>query len=109
MSGLEAAGQTEQRQALTLARAAAKTSTLEHYIWSTLPSAKALTNGKHPCAHLDWKAEADDIIRKELPDLAAKTTFLIIGFYAQNYAFMPQVKPFEFVSDNPCRQECTGN
>jgi hypothetical protein len=94
-------GEAEARQAMNLARAASKTSTLEHYIWSTLPNAKKLSNGKTPCAHLDYKAEVDDKIRSELPELAKKTTFLFFGYYPSNMVFFPMVKPFELVSPRP--------
>jgi hypothetical protein len=83
---------------MVLAKAAAKIPTLEHYIWSTLPSASDLTGGKCPVPHLDYKAKVDQLIREELPDLAAKTTFLWFAFYPANMAFFPMMKPFEVVS-----------
>ncbi|KAF2640724.1 NAD(P)-binding protein [Massarina eburnea CBS 473.64] len=88
-------GVLEAKQALNLARAASKSSTLEHYIWSTLPNAKKITGGKVPCPHFDYKAEVDDKIRSELPELAKKTTFLFFGYYPSNMAFFPMCKPFE--------------
>ncbi|KAF2002445.1 NAD(P)-binding protein [Amniculicola lignicola CBS 123094] len=88
-------GEIEAKQALTLARAVAKTSTVEHYIWSTLPSARKLTDGKVNVAHCDYKADVDDIIKSEFPDLAKKTTFLFFGYYSTNIAFFPFLKPFE--------------
>ncbi|KAF2688511.1 NAD(P)-binding protein, partial [Lentithecium fluviatile CBS 122367] len=88
-------GEVEATQAMNLARAAAKTPTLEHYIWSTLPNAKKLSKGKTLCAHLDYKAEVDDRIRAELPELAKKTTFLFFGYYPSNMVFFPMLKPFE--------------
>jgi hypothetical protein len=91
-------GEAESKQAMNLARAAAKTKTLEHYIWSTLPAAKNKTNGKFPVPHCDYKADVDNRIRKELPELAAKTTFLLVGFYPSNLASSPMSKPFELVS-----------
>jgi NmrA-like family len=94
------AGETEEKQAMTLANAAAKTSTLEHYIWHTLPSAAELTNNKFPVPHLDYKAKADDRIRAELPDLAKKTTYLFVGYYPSNMAFFPSIKPLELVRFN---------
>jgi hypothetical protein len=90
-------GEAEARQAFNLARAAAATSSLEHYIWSTLPSASKLSNGKMPVPHMDYKAEVDERIRKELPDLASKTTYLFFGYYPSNLAFFPMIKPFELV------------
>jgi NmrA-like family len=95
-------GEIEEEQAMKLARAAAKTSTLEHYIWSTLPAAKALTGGKFPVPHLDYKANVDHRIRKELPQLAKKTTYLYFGFYPSNMAFFPMMKPLEVVFSSQC-------
>jgi hypothetical protein len=91
-------GEAEAVQAKNLAVAASKTSTLEHYIWSTLPNAKKLSNGKTPVAHLDYKAEVDEWVKTDLPDLAKKTTYLFFGYYPTNMAFFPTVKPFLGVS-----------
>lgn len=46
------AGNLEVQQGTNLARAAAKTATLEHYIWSTLPSAKKTSGGKILVPHM---------------------------------------------------------
>lgn len=35
-------------------------------------------------------------IRKEYPNLAAKTTFLYVGYYANNIANVPTAKPFTY-------------
>ena len=91
------AGETEEKQAMSLAKAASAVNTLEHYIWSTLPGAASLTNNKFPVPHLDYKAKADDRIRAELPELAKKTTFLFFGYYPSNMAFFPMLKPLEIV------------
>lgn len=88
-------GAKEAAQAKNLARAAAKTSSLEHYLWSTLPSAKDTTDGKFPVPHLDYKADVDKWIRSDLPELHKKTTYLIMGFYPNNFANFPNLKPFE--------------
>jgi len=77
---------------------AAEVKTLEHYIWSTLPSAEQITDGEFPVPHFDYKAEVDNYIWKNLPDLAAKTTFLMFGFYPSNFAFFPMLKPLPVVS-----------
>ncbi|KAF2471148.1 NAD(P)-binding protein [Lindgomyces ingoldianus] len=89
-------GEAEEEQAMKLARAAAKTTTLEHYVWSTLPSSKKLTNNKIAVPHLDYKANVDDRIKTELPELAMKTTFLFFGYYPSNIASFPLIKPFEY-------------
>lgn len=83
---------------MNIARAAAQIPTLEHYIWSTLPNAKKLSNGKAVCAHLDYKANVDERIRNNYPKLAAKTTYLFFGFYPSNMAFLPMMKPVLIVS-----------
>lgn len=90
-------GELEKAQALALARAASKSATLEHYIWSTLPSATKTSGGKFKVPHLDYKAQVDDVIREEMPELAEKTTFLFFGYYASNMAFFPFCKPVEWV------------
>ena len=43
--------------------------------------------------HFDYKAAVDDYIREKLPNLAAKTTYLYFGFYAQNWGTFPMAKP----------------
>lgn len=91
-------GEIERAQGLALARAAAQSSTLEHYIWSTMPPASKASGGKCPVPHMDYKAEVDDIIRKEMPELAKKTTFLVFGYYASNMVYLPLAKPMEWVS-----------
>ena len=89
-------GEIERRQATALANAASKTSGLEHYIWSTLVSATKRSNGKYPVPHMDYKAEVDEYIKQELPQLAKKTTYLQVGWYPSNIAFLPVSKPIEW-------------
>ncbi|KAK4959956.1 hypothetical protein LTR10_002845 [Elasticomyces elasticus] len=97
--GLDAdvAGEKEASQAFSIALAASKVATLEHYVFSTLPSALDLTRGQRPVPHMDHKARVDDRIRQELPELAAKTTFVWLGWYAANMASdaMGLIRPFE--------------
>lgn len=81
---------------MVLARASARTATLEHFVWSTIPAAAELTGVAVP--HMDYKARVDARVRDELPELFAKTTFLSVGFYSSNLAFFPLMKPFEVVS-----------
>lgn len=91
-------GLLEEEQGMKIARAAAHIPTLEHYIWSTTPSAKRIFNGQLSTPHMDYKANVDARIKSELPDLAEKTTYLYFGFYPQNIAFIPLLKPMEHVS-----------
>ncbi|SCO84281.1 related to nitrogen metabolic regulation protein nmr [Fusarium oxysporum] len=92
------AGEIEHQQGMNLARAAAKISSLEHYIWSSLPSAETITKGKLKVPHMDYKANVDVRIKAELPELAAKTTYLLFGYYPANMAFLPMLKPVELPS-----------
>ncbi len=88
----------EYGQACALANAAAETPTLEHYIWSTIPNSEAVSNGKVKVYHFDGKAKADDYIREKLPGLAAKTTFLWVGYYPSNMAYFPMLMATPMVS-----------
>ncbi|KAI8937499.1 hypothetical protein NX059_005217 [Plenodomus lindquistii] len=89
-------GEAEAAQAMLLARAVARAPSVEHYIFSTLPNAKKITQGKVEVPHLDYKAEVDERMKKELPELAKKTTFLYYGYYPTNMVTMPNLKPIEY-------------
>lgn len=60
-----------------------------------------MTKGKIPVPHFDYKARVDDYIKETLPELAAKTTFLMFGFYPSNFAFFPMLKPIPVVGRFP--------
>jgi hypothetical protein len=92
------AGDIEECHGMNLARAAARTPTLEHYLWSTQPSAKRQFPGRLETPHMDYKANVDARIKAELPDLARRTTYLYFGYYPQNMAYFPLIKPLEIVS-----------
>jgi hypothetical protein len=77
----------EVQQGINIANAAASTDTLAHFIWSTLPSASTVSEGKLPVPHMDGKARVDEYILSHLPDLAARTTFYWGGFYAENVTY----------------------
>lgn len=84
----EKAMEVEYQQGVNLALAAASTlDTLEHYIWSTLPDSKAISNGQFLVPHFAAKARIDDYIRTQQPDLLAKTTFFWVTFYHSNLQF----------------------
>jgi hypothetical protein len=87
---------------MSIARAAARISSLEHYIWSTTPSAARMIKpaGRLLTPHMDYKANIDARIKKELPRLAAMTTYLYFGYYPQNMAFFPLIKPVLHVSSS---------
>lgn len=90
------AGEIEEEQGMKIARAAAATRTLEHFLWSTTPSPKRMLRGKLLAPHMDYKANVDARIKSELPDLAAITTYLYFGYYPQNMAFFPLCKPIAY-------------
>jgi len=89
--GPEEGQRVEVQQGKNLANAAVKTSTLEHYIWSTLPNGVKISNGKYLIPHFEAKNKIDVYIR-ENKELYAKTTFLWITFYAANF-FFPMYTP----------------
>ncbi|KAL4995571.1 hypothetical protein BDV10DRAFT_202863 [Aspergillus recurvatus] len=78
--GYKKAKEIERQQGVNMVKAAAAVSTLEHYIWSTLGK----TNKAYPVYHFEGKSEVEQLIRTEYPDLHAKTTFLLVSFYANN-------------------------
>lgn len=85
--GAAKAQEIEIRWGMNLARAAAATPTLEHYIWSGHPDTVGLTEGKAPVPHFVSKYRVNDYIKQELPGLLAKTTFLHISWYDVNFDF----------------------
>jgi len=93
----EAAQKVEFKQGENIANAANKTATLKHLIWSTLPNAVKISNGKTPVPHFDAKAKVDEYI-KSIPSLLAKTTFLSVTFYASVFVF-PMYTPNLLVSE----------
>jgi len=84
--GPEKAMEIETAQGINIARAASKTTTLEHYIWSTLPNGSRNTNGKYVVPHFEGKNRVDDYIKRDKA-LFAKTTFLWITFYGNNFQY----------------------
>jgi hypothetical protein len=94
------AGAIEEAHGMNIARAAAAVPSLEHFLWSTCPGAGFhvpklyLEDGTTPLAvpHMDYKAKVDIRIREELPELAAKTTYLYFGYYPQNINVFPFLK-----------------
>lgn len=89
--GPEVAVQVESAQGINLARAAAQTSTLKHYIWSTLPNTRKISGGKYVVPHFESKNKVDDFI-KDTPALYEKTTFLWLAWFGSNFLF-PVFRP----------------
>jgi hypothetical protein len=90
--GAEKAMEVEAQQGINLAKAAAATSTLKHYVWSTLPDGKKVSGGKFLVPHFEAKVKIDAHIKSD-PVLSAKTTFLWNAFFASNYGF-PMYTPY---------------
>jgi hypothetical protein len=85
-TGPEKAMEIESTQGLNIAKAAASTRALEHFIWSTLPDAKTASAGKILVPNFESKNIVDRYIRSK-PYLLAKTTFFMVGYYANNFYF----------------------
>ncbi|KAJ4227928.1 hypothetical protein FSOLCH5_002139 [Fusarium solani] len=90
--GREAAGEVEKQQQINIAKAAAQTPGLKHYIMSSLPAASLSSNGKLPVPHFDYKHAAFQWIEEHAPELAAKTTRVWLGWYPSNMAFNSMMK-----------------
>ncbi|PMD29014.1 NAD(P)-binding protein [Hyaloscypha variabilis F] len=91
----------EVKQGINLAKAAAATASLRHYIWSTLPNSHRLSDGKVIVPHYEGKNQVDDYIRA-VPALFNKTTFLWVTFYAVNINY-PWYMPFTIPNSNPAK------
>jgi hypothetical protein len=85
--------EVEIQQGINLAQAAAATLTLEQYVWSTLPNASAISNGKYLVPHFEGKNRVDAYIREQQPALLLKTTFFWVTWYHTNYTF-PMFTPY---------------
>ncbi|KAL1873627.1 hypothetical protein VTK73DRAFT_814 [Phialemonium thermophilum] len=79
--GAAKAEEAEASHGLNIARAAAKTSSLKHLIWSTLPDVLSETGGKLNIPHFQSKIPAERYILEHESGLANKTTFLRLGLY----------------------------
>lgn len=93
---MEETVEIESTQGINCAKAAAKTHTLEHYIWSSLPDNQKITGGKCSVPHFESKVKVDNYI-KTVPALLSKTTFMFVTYYASNI-HMPMFLPTFFVS-----------
>ncbi|KAF9893515.1 hypothetical protein FE257_010827 [Aspergillus nanangensis] len=90
---VERAIEIEGDHGINLAKAAAATSTLEHYVWSTLPNSMEMTGGKFMVPQFAGKNQVDKFIQSDSA-LLAKTTFFVLGFYQENFTY-PMFAPVE--------------
>ncbi|KAJ5504131.1 HSCARG dehydrogenase [Penicillium fimorum] len=81
----------EAQQGINLAKAASKTPSLRHYIWSSLPDNIKITDGKCRVPHFESKVKVDQFIKRD-EDLLMKTTFLWMSYYSNNMV-MPMMVP----------------
>lgn len=79
--GKDVAIETETRYGINMAKAAAKISGLERYLWSTLPLTSALSKGKIVTPHFESMGRVDAYIKEHLPALFQETTFCIWSFF----------------------------
>ncbi|TVY85576.1 NmrA-like family domain-containing protein [Lachnellula suecica] len=76
----------EAQQNKNIIDAAAKISTLERFVLSSLPNTKELSGGKYShIYHYDGKAIAEENGRSTYPELWAKTNVFYAGYYLENY------------------------
>ncbi|KUL87628.1 hypothetical protein ZTR_05856 [Talaromyces verruculosus] len=76
----------EIKRGQNIADAAARTDTLERFVFSSLPGIKSIAGGKYQHVyHFDAKAEVGRYIQESLPELQAKTSQLLLGEYATNW------------------------
>lgn len=94
--GVEEAKKIEYQQAINMVKAAKKTPTLQHYLWSTLPNSNALSRGKYNVPFFDVKSSVDDYIRQD-KEFVKKTTFVYLTNFASNM-FYPIFLPIYVVS-----------
>ncbi|KAF1991991.1 NmrA-like family protein-like protein [Aulographum hederae CBS 113979] len=94
----EEAIKVEELQGTNLAKAALKTMSLEHYVWSTLPDTKRITDGEIEVPHFAAKSRVNTFIKKH-EELAKKTTLFFVASYASNI-LSPVFKPIEVPAAN---------
>ncbi|KAL6885804.1 hypothetical protein GGI43DRAFT_418725 [Trichoderma evansii] len=90
--GNEEAIEIETRQGINIAKAAAATPTLEHFVWSTLPNTYRISDGQFAVPHYVSKNRVNDFIKANSA-LLQKTTFLWVSTYASNMNY-PFYQPF---------------
>lgn len=87
-------------------------STLEKFIFSTLPPVKRISGGKYKNSwEFDSKAGAEEYIRERLPDLRDRLSTVTMGIFQETWKEIPAFRPhkladgtFEYV-----RLDCPGS
>ncbi|KAJ4259584.1 hypothetical protein NW762_007514 [Fusarium torreyae] len=90
----EWAKEQETQQLINIIDEAAKVSSLERLVISSLPNVTKLTNGKYTnVCHFDSKANAEEYGKKNQPDLWAKTSVYVPGYFLSNFLDHPMAQP----------------
>lgn len=77
------------------ATAAAQIPQLERFVYSALASMKVASGGKYArCYHVETKSVVIAHITTELPQLAAKTSYMYAAAYSDNAMLFPRKVPF---------------
>ncbi|OKL58095.1 hypothetical protein UA08_06718 [Talaromyces atroroseus] len=105
--GPAAAQALEARHGLNIAEAASKIPSLQHLIWSTLPDAFGVSQGKYNIPHFQAKIPAEQYLRNPDNGLADKTTYLHVGLYGSNAERWPYLPVYvkgaqKYVITLPC-------
>ena len=89
--GRDGAGEEEVQQIKNIANAADSTSTLKHFVLSTLPNCNKISGGRFKVPHYDYKQKAVDWIKANKGGLWAKTTEFWAGWYTSNLILPPYI------------------
>ncbi|GLB08384.1 NmrA-like domain-containing protein 1 [Aspergillus tubingensis] len=83
--------EAEATQGRTIIDAAAQTSTIEHFIWSSLPDPEKVSRGILRNIH-HWKSKSlvADYIQQQYPELWGKTTVVLFPNYFENCLSHPE-------------------
>ena len=79
-----------------MAKAASKVSTLEHYLWSTLPHSTRVSEDKAIVPHFEAKGQVAEFIKKD-EHLLSLTTFCFFTTFVINLTNHEVFKPIYLV------------
>ncbi|KAL8718329.1 MAG: hypothetical protein Q9181_008218, partial [Wetmoreana brouardii] len=93
----EYAADLEQAQGINIVTAAADAdvlSTLERFVFSTLPGVKTISGGKYTHAYeFDSKASVENHVRENLPGLSERMSTVTLGIYQETWNGIPAFAP----------------
>ncbi|KAJ5488214.1 hypothetical protein N7453_011668 [Penicillium expansum] len=92
MKGWERSMEIEYTHGTNMAKAASKVSTLEHYLWSTLPHSTRVSEGLALVPHFEAKGRVDEFIREDKA-LLERTTFCFFTTFVINLTEYEVFKP----------------